>query len=129
MGFLMLALQDGKPSLLEGLKEAMMPALVIGVQHDVPRSDRWKAVSRSSERGRPSMCGLFFLQGVFLVDFEGFGILRPGTKKKEARRTVPSQKIRGPCCCRRYCFPFGSRRRLPTRCERTCQRFLGREGW
>ncbi|CAK9001280.1 Serine O-succinyltransferase (SST), partial [Durusdinium trenchii] len=26
---------DGKPSLLEGLKEAMMPALVIGVQHDV----------------------------------------------------------------------------------------------
>ncbi|CAK9001111.1 Serine O-succinyltransferase (SST), partial [Durusdinium trenchii] len=27
--------RDGKPSLLEGLKEAMMPALVIGVQHDV----------------------------------------------------------------------------------------------
>ena len=27
--------QDGKPSLLEGLKPAMMPALVIGVQHDV----------------------------------------------------------------------------------------------
>ena len=29
-------LQDGKPCLLEGLKGAMMPALVIGVQHDVP---------------------------------------------------------------------------------------------
>ena len=28
--------QDGKLSLLEGLKPAMMPALVIGVQHDVP---------------------------------------------------------------------------------------------
>ena len=28
--------QDGKMSLMEGLKPAMMPALVIGVQHDVP---------------------------------------------------------------------------------------------
>eukprot|EP00931_Biecheleriopsis_adriatica_P088084 TRINITY_DN62471_c0_g1_i1.p1 TRINITY_DN62471_c0_g1~~TRINITY_DN62471_c0_g1_i1.p1 ORF type:complete len:532 (-),score=129.24 TRINITY_DN62471_c0_g1_i1:35-1561(-) len=27
--------KDGKPSLVEGLKDAMMPALVIGVQHDV----------------------------------------------------------------------------------------------
>ena len=32
--------KDGRKSLAEGLKHAMMPALVIGVQHDVRSSLR-----------------------------------------------------------------------------------------